>query len=78
MRPRVMLATVVFFVLCAVSPAFAYNETGNPYIPSDGYGSCGFCHYPGWTGSSYGPHRGYTSSSRACGTCHTVHDAPAP
>lgn len=82
MKPAARVCVVALaaaaLVLAFAPAAFAYKETTSTYIPSDGFGSCGFCHYPNWTGNSAGPHRGYTTATRACKTCHTLHVAPSP
>lgn len=80
MRSQYVLAIVVLCVLAWASPAFAYFETSSQPAAQEwatAIGAtfgCSTCHSPGSMGSSYGPHRGYTSSTHACDTCHSVHE----
>lgn len=70
-----MLAAAILVFLGTGSAAFAYNETTSTVDPRP----CGDCHYPGpmgGTGTRWGPHGGYSSTTHACDTCHTLHDAP--
>ncbi len=77
-RSTVVTAVAVFvFVLASTSVAVAFDETtSTAFAPGVG---CSDCHYPNGTtgtGTRVGPHAGYTSTTRACDICHTLHDAP--
>ncbi|MDO8950247.1 MAG: hypothetical protein Q8S43_02725 [Actinomycetota bacterium] len=78
MKARILtILTVVALTVMYVggaSNAFAYNETG-----WTGAGICGVtCHISGVgiPGVNYGPHGGYSSGTKVCKVCHTLHDAP--
>lgn len=55
-----LVALVVVFVLAAVSTSFA---------------AWGDSTYINWTSGMSSPHRGYTTSTRNCAVCHSVHRA---
>lgn len=80
MTIRLGLISLAIAVSLGVAiPAIAYDETGSSDNPSD----CGSCHGVPTvsveaTGvARQGPHGGYTTSSRKCAGCHSVHSAPA-
>lgn len=73
-RVQVLLAMFAFALIAlgTAIPAYAYNETGW----SGGWTPMCVCHSPSPMGYASGPHGGYTTSTGACDTCHTLHDAP--
>jgi len=81
MKTQVVLASTVVCLFLWVSPAFAFFETNDQPLAQEWDSrynasmSCTVCHNPNPMGTSSGPHGGYFSGSRACGTCHGVHDA---
>lgn len=71
-RVLIFLSVVLFFAFAG--PAFAFNES----TTTVDWGNCNSCHSPGTmtgTGTRFGPHGGYTSTTSACDSCHSVHDA---
>ncbi|TDB38210.1 MAG: hypothetical protein D9V44_09265 [Actinobacteria bacterium] len=67
-----MVTAFVFFLFGAASTAFAFNDAG-----WTGGVTCSSCHHPGGMAiANYGPHGAYSTATRACKTCHTLHDAP--
>ncbi|MFA5844968.1 MAG: hypothetical protein WC971_09100 [Coriobacteriia bacterium] len=67
---RIMLAGFLAALLATATPAFAFNESGtvDPLCVV-----CADCHDGDY---SSGPHRGYLTTTRRCGTCHSMHNAP--
>lgn len=81
---RRALFIVVAMVALAAWPglAFAYDETTSTIITNPiNDATCGSCHPFDLEGFSMqiwtGPHGGYTTTSKRCRTCHSVHAAPA-
>ncbi|MDP2182336.1 MAG: cytochrome c3 family protein [Actinomycetota bacterium] len=79
MKLRVWLRVcmVALTALCAASPVFAYDEL----TPSTGK-NCPECHglesgvaSPTVAPTRTGPHGGYSTGTRKCQTCHTIHKA---
>ncbi|MDA3937123.1 MAG: hypothetical protein PF636_09795 [Actinomycetota bacterium] len=68
-----MLIGTLVFVALATSPALAFDEVGSPASTD-----CVGCHGTSPVAADRkGPHGGYTTGTRKCSTCHTIHDAPA-
>lgn len=69
----VVFALVLALVAGASSLAFAFDESGSGY-------ACVVCHVaPSNTTSSgtrWGPHGHYLTTTSRCEACHTIHDAP--
>lgn len=74
---RTCLLLIATAILAFASPAFAFDETTST---AGDWATCMECHYPGAmgnTGTRWGPHGGYATTTNACKTCHTLHDAPS-
>lgn len=76
---RAALAVLIGIGLTlSTTAAWAYDETGKSANPGD----CAACHGVdsvsiGGTGvDRQGPHGGYTTTTRSCAGCHSVHRAP--
>ncbi len=74
-RHTVLIATALLIVSCTGEHAFAFLEDdatweGDPV-------ECTACHSEDLPFSTRsGPHEGYTTTSRKCAICHSVHNAP--
>ncbi len=82
MKPQIVLATLVVCIVAWTAPAYGFFETNSQPLAQEWWNStfepsasCSACHSPGTTNGGTGPHGGYTATTRACQTCHNVHDA---
>ncbi len=68
---------LVVLLLVMAAPAFAFKEGGaTSPIPGD---DCDRCHGEAWPyfDTKLGPHGNYSTTSKKCESCHTIHDAPS-
>lgn len=66
---------IVSSLLLSPSAALAYNENTTT-VPPISEANCGGCHQP-YFSIGAGVHGGYTTTTKKCKQCHTVHAAPA-
>lgn len=75
-RLIVLIGLAVAALLFSVVPAFGYDESSTAR-PANTAANCDTCHqpYPAGITNGYAVHGGYTTTTRSCARCHSVHAA---